>query len=372
MYVFFGLRGLKFAPIRGMERDVLPVALIVEDNQTLLDLLEERLLSMGHQSRKARSQAEADEMLDDHVFDYILLDLEIPRLSDGSPDIVYGQNLLRKIRQTPGHSRTPVLAMTAHGLDSHHLGIEMMKLGATDFVGKPFGRDNPLEEKIREALRSRAGDRNGAAKASPAKLTKFGGGDLIFYEDRVELCGVRVCGARNSSIKRRLLEILRERTAKGDYRCFPMKDIADCLKLDRPGAVAEAVADFRKECRGRLRDAAGIDCENQDVVSNQNRGYHLREWIKVLERIDETEAAATERHVTLTEYQRAIVRLLRKHGVRTPHSLSDALGLPAAALAGELDGLFKAGLVLGGGNGSNRKLRLAQSGLTESLPPDEL
>jgi DNA-binding response OmpR family regulator len=354
-----------------LEKDAVTVALVVEDDQTLLDLLEERLLSMGHRCRKARSQAEADEMLDNHVFDYILLDLEIPSRSHGAPDIAYGQNLLRKIRQTPGHNSTPVLAITAHGLDSHHLALDMMKLGATDFVGKPFGRENPLEEKIREALRGRSGDRTGAVKAAPAKLTKFEGGDLAFYEDRVELCGIKVCGARNASIKRRVLDILRERTVKGNYRCFPMKDIADCLKLNRLGAVAEAVADFRDECRGRMRDAAGIDCENEDVVSNQNRGYHFRDWIKVLERIDEAEAAATERNVTLTEYQRAILRLLRKHAVRTPRNLSDTLSLPAAALAGELDGLFKAGLVLGEGNGANRKLRLAESGSQESPPSNE-
>jgi hypothetical protein len=176
-----------------------------------------------------------------------------------------------------------------------------MKLGATDFIGKPFGRDNPLEEKICEALRGRFGDCNDAVRALPAKLTKFEGGDLIFYEDRVELCGIKVCGARNSSIKRRVLDILRERTLKDDYRCFPMNDIADFLKLHRPGVVAEAVADFRKECRRQLRDMACIDCENEDVVSNQNRGYHLRSWIRVLERIDETEAAATEKNITLTE-----------------------------------------------------------------------
>jgi hypothetical protein len=116
---------------------------------------------------------------------------------------------------------------------------------------------------------------------------------------------------------------------------------------------------------------AGIDCENEDVVSNQNRGYHLRNWIKVFERIDEAEAAATEKKVTLTEHQTGIIRLLRKHVVRTPRNLSDALGLPAAALAGELDGLFKAGLVLAEGNGSNRRLKLAKSDLSESLSADE-
>src|SRR5436190_7758057 len=137
-------------------------ALIVDDDQEILDLLQERLLSMGHESRTAQSQTEAEGILNEHVFDYILLDLEIPNRFQGRADIVYGHNLLRKIRQTPGHTRTPVLAITAHGLRSHHLCAETMKLGATDFVGKPFGKDNPLEDKIREALRSQAQEKNGA------------------------------------------------------------------------------------------------------------------------------------------------------------------------------------------------------------------
>ena len=77
-------------------------ALIVDDDQEILALLEERLLSMGHECRKAQSQTEAEEILEDHVFDYILLDLEIPNRFQGRADIVYGHNLLRKIRSDAG------------------------------------------------------------------------------------------------------------------------------------------------------------------------------------------------------------------------------------------------------------------------------
>ena len=348
--------------------DAMMLALVIEDDQTLLDLLQERLLSMGHECRKARSQAEAVELLEAYAFDYILLDLEIPSRSEGDADIAYGQNLLRKIRQMPGHSRTPVLVMTGHGLESHHLSVETMKLGATDFIGKPFGRDNPLESRIREALLTQAAERNGANENAPAKITKFNGGDLVFYDDRVELCGITVCGGKNSSIKRRVLEILREQTKQGHYRCFSIKNIADRLKLDRPGAVAEAVADFRRECRERMRDA-GVDCESENVVSNQNRGYHLHDWIKVLEGIDEVEPAATEGNMSLTENQRGIIRVLEKHEIQKPRKLSEALCVPASVLVKEVDGLVKAGVVVEEGNGSNRTLKLAKNGVRESLSP---
>jgi CheY-like chemotaxis protein/DNA-binding MarR family transcriptional regulator len=333
-------------------------ALIVDDDQEILNLLEERLLSMGHECRKAQSQTEAEEILNEHVFDYILLDLEIPNRFQGRADIVYGHNLLRRIRQTPGHTRTPVLAITAHGLKSHHLCAETMKLGATDFVGKPFGRDNPLEDKIREALRVQSKEKEGAKALPNGKLQKFSGGDLIFYDDRVELCGVRICGAKGSSNKRRVLEVLREANNNGGYRCFSMKDIADRLKIDRPGAVAEAVAHLRKEYRERLQIESSIACEDEDVVANQNRGYHLRDWITVLDGLDEAGKAAAEKKITLNENQKGIIRLLRKHGKRTPRQLSDGLHLLRRIVTAEVDALIEAGLVASEGNGANKTFHL--------------
>jgi DNA-binding response OmpR family regulator len=337
------------------------VALVIEDDQTHLDLLHERLFSIGHVCRKARSQAEADEMLDAYTFDYILLDVEIPGRPGSAADIAYGQNLLRSIRERPEHNRTPVIAMTGYGLDSYHLCIEMIRLGANDFLGKPFGRGNVLENRILELLRH-FGERNGSGKTAPEKLTKFEGGDLVFYPDRIELCGVKICRGKDSSIKRRVLDMLRHRNAKGAFRCFPMKDIAESLRLDRPGAVAEAIADLRKDCRERLREKAGIDCQDEDLVSNRNRGYHLRDWIRTFDgNDDDLEPAAAMDAVALTQYQRRILRLLETHPALSPRKISDGLGLPEAAVAKELDDLFKAGLILGEGYGSNRKVKLAKN-----------
>jgi CheY-like chemotaxis protein/DNA-binding transcriptional ArsR family regulator len=334
-------------------------ALIVDDDQAILELLEERLLSMGHECRKAQSQAEAEDILNEHIFDYILLDLEIPNRFQGRADIVYGHNLLRKIRQTPGHTRTPVLAITAHGLRSHHLCAETMKLGATDFVGKPFGKDNPLEDKIREALRSHQSDKDESTSSKSPKLSPFKGGDLAFYEDRVELCGVKVCGAKNSSMKRRVLDVLREPAANGGNRHFSMKDLAKVLGADRPGAVAEAVADFRKECRERLRESAGFDCEDEAIIANQNRGYHLRSWIKVLDGLDEVDRVASEADVVLSENQKGIIRLLRKHGKRSPRQLADSLSLLRATISRETELLLASGLIIAEGNGANKFFRIA-------------
>ena len=339
------------------------VALVIEDDQTQLDLLEERVLSMDHACRKARSQAEGVELLNSVAFDYFLLDLEIPSRSGGRPDLAYGLNLIQKIRQMPGHKRKPILVMTGHGLESHHLCCEAMKLGATDFLGKPFGGNYLLEDRIHQALLNQ-GASNAGVEATPARVTKFKGGEMVFYNDRVELCGVRICGGKNSSTKRRLLDLLCERNGKGQFRCFSIKDIADRLNLEREGAVTEAVSDFRRDCRERLRDNAAIDCEKGDVVSNQNRGYHFREWITVLQGAEEG-AAGPGSDLILTDNQRGILRALAKHSARKPRKVAESLNLSSKAFVKELDALLKAGFVIEEGNGSSRKLRLAKNGESE-------
>src|SRR4030095_8833142 len=220
------------------------------------------------------------------------------------------------------------------------LCAETMKLGATDFVGKPFGRDNPLEEKIREALRTQPREKNGANAIATGKVQNFAGGELVFFDDRVELCGIKICGATGSSNKRRVLDVLREANTKGGYRCFSMKDIADRLKMDRPGAVAEAVADLRKEYRERLRAESSIACEDEDVIANQNRGYHLRDWITVLDGLDDARKLADEKQIELNENKKGIIRLLRKHGKRTPRQLSDWLHLVQNQVNREVDALI--------------------------------
>ncbi len=69
----------------------------------------------------------------------------------------------------------------------------------------------------------------------------------------------------------------------------------------------------------------------------------------------------------LSEAQKGVLRLLRKHEVRTPRSLSDALSLPSAMLAKEVEGLSRAGLVTTEGNGPNKKIKLAAAAAVTAI-----
>lgn len=340
----------------------MPTALVVDDDPHILELAEERLASMGHDCRTASSQAEAEELLDSQAFDYILLDLEIPRKSMGSADMEYGKNLLRKIVETPELARTPVIVITGHGLQSHHLSVEIMMMGASSFVGKPFGKENQLGEKILEVLRKHGVRSESGLRAPTGKLHPFQGGELVFFEDRVELCGVVVCGGTESSDMRTILDLLREKNTKNAYVKLALAELKRRGLGDvRDGAIPESVRRFRVQCQQRLRDQLGVDCSSGDVIANERRGYYFREWIVAKDGIDNTERAAMDRGMELTQNQKRIIQQLRKHAERTPRQLSDNLSLRAETITRELEGLLKSNLVVDIGSTRNRRFKLADA-----------
>ena len=57
---------------------------------------------------------------------------------------------------------------------------------------------------------------------------------------------------------------------------------------------------------------------DKDIIGNQNRGYHLRDGLTVLEGLDQIEEAVVKMRFTISDNQKGVVRLLRKHGKGTP------------------------------------------------------
>jgi CheY-like chemotaxis protein len=87
-----------------------PKALVVEDDDRIVELIEETLFSLGHQIDSVTNQADAQAKLENNGFDYMLLDLEIPaRPHRGGASIECGVNLLRSVRQVHGPAKLPVI-----------------------------------------------------------------------------------------------------------------------------------------------------------------------------------------------------------------------------------------------------------------------
>jgi two-component system response regulator PilR (NtrC family) len=102
-----------------------PLALIVDDEPDIRELLELTLNRMGIDTKSAVDLADARGILNKHSFDLCLTDMRLP---DGD-----GIDLVLEIGQE--YPQLPVAVITAHGnMDS---AIESLKAGAFDFVSKP-------------------------------------------------------------------------------------------------------------------------------------------------------------------------------------------------------------------------------------------
>lgn len=103
--------------------------LIIDDEEPIRRLLQKELAAPGREIFTAASATEAMGLIHSRWFDVVVMDLRLPDSTD--------LNLLIKVRETS--PSTEVIMITGHGdIDS---AVEAMKLGACDFIPKPFNLD---------------------------------------------------------------------------------------------------------------------------------------------------------------------------------------------------------------------------------------
>ncbi|HEY0635487.1 MAG TPA: sigma-54 dependent transcriptional regulator [Gammaproteobacteria bacterium] len=122
-----------------MSESAAPLALIVDDEPDIRELLAITLSRMGISSEAAASLAEARAHLASQRFALCLTDMRLP---DGS-----GIEVIRHIQQT--QPALPVAMITAHG--NMQSAIEALKAGAFDFINKPVELQT-LRELVNTAL----------------------------------------------------------------------------------------------------------------------------------------------------------------------------------------------------------------------------
>ena len=99
--------------------------LIVEDEKRIRDIVRDYFTAHGLGCDLARDGAEALDLLRDHDYDAILLDVFMPNLD--------GFQVCRAVRQ---RSQVPILFLTALGNEEDML--RGYALGCDDYVTKPF------------------------------------------------------------------------------------------------------------------------------------------------------------------------------------------------------------------------------------------
>src|SRR6476646_936050 len=109
--------------------------LLVDDEAKILNALASALRGEGHEVVATGSAREAQRLLGQRLFDVLLVDNLMPELT--------GLDLIRELVQTmPAADRPQILLMTAHA--TVESAIEAMKLGALDYLQKPFEVDELL------------------------------------------------------------------------------------------------------------------------------------------------------------------------------------------------------------------------------------
>ncbi|WP_347273998.1 sigma-54 dependent transcriptional regulator [Candidatus Kuenenia sp.] len=116
------------------------IILIVDDEETIRLSVREFLDAQGYEAIAAGSFEEALEKMDTFMPDLILLDLRLPNIN--------GVELIGKIKEKDPNAL--MVVMTGYGsVDS---AVEVMRLGAYDYLEKPFKLDR-LRSVVEKALR---------------------------------------------------------------------------------------------------------------------------------------------------------------------------------------------------------------------------
>ena len=109
--------------------------LLADDEEKILKTLGRALRDDGHEVTTASNAREATRWLNDRAFDLLVIDFLMPDRT--------GLDVIRDLAaSTPEAERPAIVMMTAHG--SIESAVEAMKLGASDYLQKPFEVDELL------------------------------------------------------------------------------------------------------------------------------------------------------------------------------------------------------------------------------------
>lgn len=116
--------------------------LVIDDERSVTDLLSEDLAEEGYHYVTADTGEAALKRLSRDNFDVVLLDLKLPGIS--------GIDVLKQVKSNC--PETMVIVVTGTG--DTQTAVEVMKLGAVDYITKPFELER-VNSSIKEALKAK-------------------------------------------------------------------------------------------------------------------------------------------------------------------------------------------------------------------------
>jgi nitrogen regulation protein NR(I) len=136
--------------------------LIVDDEPNLRKILSAQLSRDGYDVMTAEDGEQGLAMLREHHIDLVITDLKMPKID--------GMTLLRQAHaEAP---ELPVVMITAHG--TVDTAVEALKLGAFDYLTKPFDKDE-VRQIVAKALKTRQlADEEASSTGAAAPGARFG------------------------------------------------------------------------------------------------------------------------------------------------------------------------------------------------------
>jgi DNA-binding NtrC family response regulator len=139
--------------------------LLVDDEAKILSALAQALRAEGHEVVTTTCPREAQRLLAQRMFDLLVVDNLMPELT--------GLDLIRELSALPASERPQIIMMTAHA--TVESAIEAMKLGAFDYLQKPFEVDELLVAASRAAEHQRLqGERRYLISERDAEFNHYG------------------------------------------------------------------------------------------------------------------------------------------------------------------------------------------------------
>jgi CheY-like chemotaxis protein len=132
--------------------------LVVDDNEMNRDMLSRRLQRHNYTTLSAENGARALEMMREHRFDLVMLDIMMPKMN--------GYEVLETVKKDPDLRHIPIIMISA--VDDLDSVVKCIEMGAEDYLFKPF---NPV------LLKARVG-----ASLDKARMMSGGAGEAELRE----------------------------------------------------------------------------------------------------------------------------------------------------------------------------------------------
>jgi len=208
-----------------MNNDKYPI-LVIDDEESIRRLLEKELTSSSREVFTAADAAQALDMVRRRWFDVVIMDLLLPDSSD--------LDLLIKVRDSS--PCTEVVMITGHGdIDS---AVEAMKLGACDFIPKPFNLDRldlVVEKAHQRARLSRDNKRLRHLSRLDKGPTKFIGNSkavhqILFLVDKVAPANIPVLITGESGVGKDVVAHAIHDRSPRSHNPIIIKNCASCKR----------------------------------------------------------------------------------------------------------------------------------------------